>query len=155
MANKVESLSIRKAAKPTTMQLAVQNLSHFTKSSRGPVGFFALHLMSPPPNWQNINLYKIHTCSVNCIKKLKILSKSFTLKGFTRSGSLFASALARAASCSGGVSSVSFSLGGSSLKERESEREREVQRKALTLSAQTQTWRLPPPTTSDESVAKK
>lgn len=53
------------------------------------------------------------------------------------------------------VSSVSFSLGGSSLKERESEREREVQRKALTLSAQTQTWRLPPPTTSDESVAKK
>lgn len=48
------------------------------------------------------------------------------------------------------VSSVSFSLGGSSLRERE----REVQRKALTLSAQTQTWRLPPPTTSDESVAK-
>lgn len=48
MANKVESLSIRKAAKPTTMQLAVQNLSHFPKSSRGPAGVFALHLMSPP-----------------------------------------------------------------------------------------------------------
>lgn len=155
MANKVESLSIRKAAKPTTMQLAVQNLSHFPKSSRGPVGFFALHLMPPPPNWQNINLYKIHTCSVNCIKKLKIISKSFTLKGFTRSGSLFASALARAVSCSGGLLAAFPFLWAVPVWERESEREREVQRKALTLSAQTQTWRLPPPTTSDESVAKK
>lgn len=30
------------------MQLAVQNLSHFPKTSRGPVGFFSLHLMFPP-----------------------------------------------------------------------------------------------------------
>lgn len=109
----------------------------------------------PPPNWQNINLYKIHTCSVNCIKKLKIISKSFTLKGFTRSGSLFASALARAVSCSGGLLAAFPFLWAVPVWERESEREREVQRKALTLSAQTQTWRLPPPTTSDESVAKK
>lgn len=104
-----------------------------------------------PPNLPNINLYKIHTCSVNCIKKLKIISKSFTLKGFTRSGCLLALPLARAASCSGGL--LHFLFSGRFQPERE--REREVQRKALTLSAQTQTWRLPPPTTSDESVAKK
>lgn len=59
--------------------------------------------------------------------------------------------LARAASCSGGL--LHFLFSGRFQPERE--REREVQRKALTLSAQTQTWRLPPPTTSDESVAKK
>lgn len=81
-------------------------------------------------------------------------SISFTLKGRAGGRRCQARQLAGSAaspSAAAGLVSLSSSLGGSSLKKKKRRLEESSPTK---LSAQTQTWRLPPPTTSGESVAK-